>query len=439
MNRFRVTVLCAFMLCATGCRARPAGDSGDQTGASSGQVVLKVWGHAGRQSERDTIRDHVAEFNRSRKEIEIDLTLLPEGSYNSQVQAAALANDLPDILEFDGPFVYSYAWQGHLTPVGKLVSEQMRTNAIPSIIKQGTYRNNLYSLGMYDSGLALYARRSRLEEVDARIPESPEEAWTVKEFEKILADLAERDGDGQVLDLKLNYRGEWYTYAFMPALISGGGDLIDRTDFQTASNVLNGTNAMEVMQTFQRWVDSKGWVDQNVDDNAFTGGRVPFSWVGHWEYRRYRDAWGDDLVLLPLPDFGNGSRTAQGSWNWGITKKCKHPEKAMRFIEFLLGDEQIVAMTDANAAVPGTHSAIAESELYSHGNLLWLFTEQLTDGYCVPRPRTPAYPVITTVFRQAFNDIINGADVRKALNSAATDINRDIRDNRGYPSVDGEK
>lgn len=249
MNRFWLTALCASMFYAVGCREQSTEDT---VGTASDRVILKAWAHAGRQSERDTIRRQIEDFNGSRKQVEIDLTLLPEGSYNSQVQAAALAGELPDILEFDGPFVYSYVWQGHLASVGNLISEQTRTNTIPSIIAQGTYRESLYSLGMYDSGLALYARRSKLEDVGARIPETPQDAWTVNEFEEILADLAEQDGDGQVLDLKLNYRGEWYTYAFMPALVSGGGDLIDRTDYQTASGFLDGGNSMRVMRTFQR-------------------------------------------------------------------------------------------------------------------------------------------------------------------------------------------
>ena len=35
---------------------------------------------------------------------------------------------------------------------------------------------------------------------------------TVPEFNRILAALASADPDGQVLDLKLNYTGEWYSY-----------------------------------------------------------------------------------------------------------------------------------------------------------------------------------------------------------------------------------
>ena len=398
-------------------------------------ITLQVWGHAGREAERATIEQQIQSFNSVHEDLRCELTLLPEGAYNAQVQAAALAGELPDVLEFDGPYVYNYVWQGHLLPLDEYISSELRDNLLRSIIEQGTYRDKLWSVGQYDSGLALFARKSMLKAVEARIPPSPDDAWTVDEFESILGQLADNDDDGAVLDLKLNYRGEWFTYAFSPTLWSAGGGLINRDDYASAKDALNGAASVDAMHHIQSWILSSGYVDPNVDDYAFVGGRVALSWVGHWEYRRYADAFGDDLMLIPLPDFGDGSRTGQGSWNWGITRNCAQPRAAMRFIEHLLADENVLAMTSLNDAVPGTRSAAAKSSLHQEGGALHLYVEQLQSGHAVPRPRTPAYPVITSVFRQAFDDIRHGADVRTVLDAAAEEIDLDIRDNEGYVSM----
>ncbi len=416
-----------------GCGTEPAGaDDGDV-------AILDVWVHAGRQSERETISRQVDRFNEMESEIRVELTFIPEGAYNAQVQAAALAGDLPDVLEFDGPFVYNYVWQGKLFPLEDYISLETFENLIPSIVEQGTYNNRFWTAGMYDSGLALYASREKLESVGARIPEIPSEAWTVETFDSILSKLAAKDEDGRVLDLKLNYRGEWFTYAFYPALASAGGGLIRRPEYDTAQGVLDGEASIEAMSWFQRWTDEKEWVDANVDDNAFVSGRVALSWVGHWEYERYSETYGNDLVLLPLPDFGQGSHTAQGSWSWGITRKCQNPEAAGEFIEFLLQDRQVLEMAEANGAVPGTRSAIEKSVAYGPAGERRLFVTQLTEGFARPRPRTPGYPVITSIFQNTFKDITNGADVGRALRRAAEEITRDIRDNKGYPNVSNGK
>jgi multiple sugar transport system substrate-binding protein len=400
----------------------------------SGVVVLQAWSHNGQESERMALQQFVDSFNQNHADIRVELTLLPDGAYNAQVQSAALANDLPDLLEFDGPFVYNYCWQGHLIPIDSMVTDTERQQFIEPILEQGTYRDHLYSLGMFDSGLALYARKSMLEAVGARIPNGPNDTWSVVEFNAILADLAKNDDDGEVLDLKLNYTGEWFTYAFSPALQSAGGDLVARPDYQTADGVLNSAESVAAMTWFQQWVHEKKYVDANVDDDAFTGGRVALSWVGHWEYPRYAEAHGDDLILVPLPNFGDGARTGQGSWNWGITTRCKNPAAAMKFLAFLMEDAQILQMTQGNGAVPATKSAIEQSEDYQEGGPLRLYADLLTGGYSVPRPKTPAYPAITSVFQQAFKDIVDGADVQEVLDKAAKDITQDIEDNQGYPA-----
>jgi len=416
-----LSILTALLLFLSGCLSQIAP-----------QGTIQVWAHSGPEAERQTIEQQVESFNASQNEITVEVKFLPEGSYNAQIQAAAISGDLPDVLEFDGPFVYNYVWQRNLIPLDELLTPEVRKDLLPSIISQGTYKDKLYSVGTFDSGLGIYGNRRQLQAAGVRIPKSNEDAWTAEEFEQVLAALAKKDPDGQVIDLKLNYRGEWFTYGFSPLIQSAGGDLINRQDYQSANGLLNSKPTVKVMKQIQSWIQ-QGYVDPNIDDAAFTKGKVALSLVGHWAYQDYLEAVGDDLVLLPLPNFGQGSKTGQGSWNWGITSKCHNPEAAIRFLEFLLQTDQVLAMTNANGAVPGTKSAIAQSSLYAEGGPLHLFSSQLLTGKSIPRPQTPAYPVITSIFQQAFADIRHGTDVATALNKAAIAIDQDIEDNEGYP------
>ena len=399
--------------------------------------AITIWAHSGRESERLILQEQVARFNVKHHQA-LELTFIPEGNYNAQVQAAALSNDLPCLLEFDGPFLYNYVWQQLLLPLETRLSKEIRQDLLPSIIAQGTYQGHLYSVGTFDSGLGLYGRRSLLEAAGVRIPEGNLDAWDTSEFAQALEQLAKRDRDGQVLDLKLNYGGEWITYAFSPLIQSAGADLIDRRDFQSATGVINSRKSIAAIKQLQSWINL-GYVDPNLDDAAFQEGRVALAWGGHWNYQDYADSLGDDLVLLPLPSLGQGSKTGQGSWNWGVTKTCPNPQLAVQFLSFILKKEEVLSMANANGAVPATKSAIALSTLYSEGSPLRLFALQLLSNQTVPRPQTPAYPVITSVFQQAFNDIRNGLDVQTALDNAATMIDIDIQDNQGYPNTSREE
>ena len=407
-------------------------NNGQGEEAHKDETTIHVWAHAGQAAERQVLTTQVEQFNQQKDKINIKLTFIPERDYNAQVQAAALAGDLPDILEFDGPYLYNYIWQKHLLPLEPLLPDTVINDLLPSIIVQGTHGEHLYSVGVFDSGLGLYGRKSVLNRINARIPQSAVNAWSIEEFNNILLKLAQQDDDGAVLDLKLNYTGEWFTYGFSPVLQSARADLINRDTYQTSSGELNSDAAIAALKHVQNWIQDDR-VDPNLDDAAFTSGRVALSWAGHWEYSRYKQAWQDDLVVLPLPDFGHGSGTGQGSWNWGITSKCLNPESAAEFIRFLLQTDQVLAMSNANGAVPGTRSAVQHSSTYGEKGDLQLFADQLIQGVAFPRPGTPAYPVITTEFQQAFQQIRNGANVKQALDKAAKTIDQDIRDNQGYP------
>ena len=96
-------------------------------------TTLQVWAHAGQAAERDTLQQQVARFNQQHPGIQIQLTFIPERAYNAQVQAAAIAGDLPDVLEFDGPYLYNYVWQGHLIPLDDLLNADLQADLLPSI------------------------------------------------------------------------------------------------------------------------------------------------------------------------------------------------------------------------------------------------------------------------------------------------------------------
>ena len=392
------------------------------------QGILRVWAPSGQAAERAVLEQQIKRFNNAQNATTVRLTFIPEGSYNAQVQAAALSKDLPDVLEFDGPFVYNYVWQQNLVPMDKLISESVKQDLLPSIIQQGTYGGHLYSVATFDSGLGVYGRRSQLQAAGISIPKGNKDAWTIAQFDRALAALAIRDPDRQVLDLKLNQRGEWLTYGFLPIIQSAGSDV---------NGSLNRPPAVTAMQSVQNWI-TKGYVDPNIDDAAFTSGRVALSWVGHWAYKDYAKAVGKDLVVLPLPNFGRGSKTAQGSWNWGITTNCPKTcqTSAMKFLEFLLQPQEVLAMANVNGAVPGTKRAISQSQLYAPNGPLRLFAEQLLAGETVPRPQTPAYPVITSAFQEAFANIRNGLPVKTALDRATTTIDVDRQDNQNYPNLE---
>jgi multiple sugar transport system substrate-binding protein len=400
--------------------------------AQDGPTEISVWYHSGQQGERDALNAIMDAFDASQDEFVTVRTEQPEGTYTDSVNAAALANNLPCLLDMDGPTMASFAYAGYLLPLDEYVSEELRADLLASIIAQGTYNESLYSIGTFDSGLGIWGNREYLEAAGVRIPASVEEAWTLEEFNEALAALSEVEGVEEAIELKLNYgAGEWFTYGFSPILQSFGGDLINREDYLSAEGVLNGEEAVAAMEWFVSIFDN-GWATRTpADDNAFIEGRAALSFVGHWEYPRYSAALGENLVLLPMPMFGPAHATGMGSWNWGITSTCASPEGAWAVLEFFLQPENVQRIAEAGGAVPALNSALELDARFAEGGPLAIYAEQL-NAIAVPRPVTPAYPVITAAFATAVDEIVNGADIQEALDTAVDTIDADIEDNDGY-------
>ncbi len=399
--------------------------------AQDGATEISMWYHgAGNEVERSILLGIIEDFNNSQDEYEVVLEEFPQLSYNDSIQAAALAGDLPDIIDVDGPVMPNWAWAGYLQPLQ--LSEGALDDFLPGAI--GISDGEVYSVGLWDAAVAMYARRSILEEYQIRIP-TLEEPWTFEEFDAALETL---DASGEfeyALDLGMNDAGEWYPYAFSPFLQSFGGDLIDRETYLTASDVLNGDAAIDFgfwwQSLFERELAPGTSQDPADRETGFIDGRYALQWNGNWAAISAIEAFGDDMLFLPAPDFGAGPTIGAASWQLAVSSTSEHPEGANAFIEFAIQDQYLAAFSDGIGLIPSTSSAAEMTENYAPGGPLEVFFE-LSNQQAVLRPPTPAYLNIALEFRKALQDIANGTDVIEALDAAVININDDIEANDGY-------
>src|SRR5438046_5782672 len=114
----------------------PTSTGGCTGKVAGGPVAVKAWFHSGQGSERTTITSQVAAFNASQNDVKVELVLLPEGNYNDQVKAAAASGGLPDILDFDGPFLYNYALNRNPGALHNCISPHLQSEHLLATIRQ---------------------------------------------------------------------------------------------------------------------------------------------------------------------------------------------------------------------------------------------------------------------------------------------------------------
>jgi len=400
-------------------------------GAAAAQEELSLWYHgAGNYVERDLIIGIIDDFNASQSDYVVVLEEFPQESYNSSIVAAALAGDLPDIIDVDGPVMPGWAWAGYMAPLQ--LSEGALDDFLPGAI--GSWNGEIYSVGLWDAAVAVYARRSVLEAHDIRIP-TLDDPWTGEEFDAALVALHDSGEFEYAFDLGMAWTGEWYPYAFSPFLQSFGGDMIDRETYLTAEGVLNGDEAIAFGEWWQSLFErglAPGTSQDGADrETGFIDGKYALQWNGNWAGIAALEAVGDDLIFLPAPDFGSGSVIGAASWQFGISSTSEHKEGANAFIEFAIQDEYLAAFSDGIGLIPATANAAAMSASYAEGGPLEVFFG-LSEAQALVRPVTPGYATMALIFEKALADIANGADVLDTLDAAVDEINSDIEDNSGY-------
>lgn len=353
----------------------------------------------------------------------------PEDAYNDSVQGAAASNDLPCILDVDGPIMPNWAWNGWLVPTG--LTDDDVADFLPSAV--GRYEDKIYSVGYWDATTMVFSRQSILDKFEARVP-TVEEPWTAEEFAALQDKIKESGEYEYVIDWGPGWADEWWPYAYAPLMQSFGGDLIDRDGMESADGVLNGGESVEFATWFQNQF-AEGYAPKSNDQDRteFTTGKVALQYNGIWAYQANLEAF-DDLVLLPAPDFGNGSKAGVGSWQYGITNTCDDAQQAgaLEYLKFSLDDKYIAEFSDTTSLIPATSGAAALTEkgYYSEGGPAEVATEIVKANGMV-RPVTPAYPVMSRIVDKQLRDIVDGKDPQEGLDQMVTEIDADIQ-SAGY-------
>ncbi|WP_152612021.1 sugar ABC transporter substrate-binding protein [Ruegeria sp. ANG-S4] len=401
-------------------------------GSVSAQTELSLWYHGAgsANAEEALVNQLVEEFNANQSDWKVVIETFPQLAYNDAVGAAALAGELPDILDVDGPVMPNWAWANYMQPLG--IDEAKLEGYLPGPI--GRWNGEVYSVGLWDAAVALSTRRSTLEKYGIRVP-TLDAPWSLDEFNGALEAIAASGDFEYPLDLGMAWKGEWYPYAFSPFLQSFGGDIVDRSTYQSAEGALNGDEAIAFGEWWQGLFEN-GHVPGTSQDAAdretgLLDGKYAMSWNGNWAALPVVEAFGDDALFLPAPDFGNGSKIGAASWQFGISATSEHPEGARAFIEFALQDRWFAAFSDGTGLIPSTASAAADTVNYAPGGPLEVFYG-LSEAQALVRPVTPGYIVQAKVFEKALSDIANGADVADTLDAAVDEINEDIDSNGGY-------
>lgn len=427
-----LTVVLA-LISMTGCQ-KSVPKPGSISGYDNGEQYLSIWVHSIEDTDEGRCyREAVETFNEAYNgKYFADIEFIPRndsgGGYSDKINASVMSGDLPDVLTVDGPNIAAYAENGIIQPLAKLSKEE-KGIYLDSIIEQGTYNNNLYALGAMESSVGLYYNKDILEEAGIEVPDA-DHPWTFTEFleiaEKIKPVLEEKNG--YVFDMTFPV-GEATIYYYAPFFWSNGGELVDESGLKV-DGVFNADSNVETVEYFKTLLD-KGYMSKVPIDHLFESGRAAFKFDGAWEvntiYTSYPDV---NLGVAPyiVGEQWSGERyTPTGSWAFAASSKTENIEGATELVKWMSGVESGKRLWEKTKSFPSTYEAYEAIDAFATDeNYKALYYQLSTYGH--PRPKTPAYPQVSTSFQQVLeNSVLSGEDPQAQLDKSVERINAKLK------------
>lgn len=429
MKRF-LSLTAASAICMTllsGCSRTIS--PGDVVGYDEGEQYLSIWVHIIEDTpEGQAYLKSVNSFNEHYNgKYFADVEFIPRndngGGYSDKVNASVLSGNLPDVLTVDGPNVAAYAANGIIQPLAELTDEE-KSIYLESIVEQGTYDGKLYALGAMESSVGLYYNKEILREAGIEIPE-PGDPWTFTEFLEILERLKPimASKNGYALDMTFPV-GEATIYYYAPFIWSNGGDLISESGLEADGHFNSETN-VETMKYFRSLVE-KGYMSSVPIQNLFESGRAAFKFDGAWEVNTIYTSYPDiELGVAPYivgDDWDGGRYTPTGSWAYAVSSGAEDVQGATELVKWMSGVESGLELYEQTKSMPSTYAAYEQISTFKDDENYKALYEQLRD-YGHPRPKTPAYPQLSSSFQQSLENIaISGMDAEEQLNKSTERI-----------------
>jgi fructooligosaccharide transport system substrate-binding protein len=390
--------------------------------SDSGAVKLTLWHPEGDGSK--TYKEIIKEFNKEFKgKIEAEITFIPRGkkyAYEDKISAATTSNTLPDLLAMDGPNVANYADAGIIQPIDGLVENQ--DDFVKSIITQGTFNEKLYTVGPTESTVALFYNKKMLADAGITPPTTLKEAWTWDQFYENAKKLTDKKKRIYGVNWTLDY-GEWIIYFTGPTVWSNGGSFIDK-DGSKAEGYVNGPKTVEALKYLQKFT-KEGLVNLQPKPTEFEEGNAAMMLMGSWEWKKLQDYRDTEWGITYYPRSNNGEQVSpSGDWNWGISKDTKHKKEAATLLNYILNKDNDIKLAKAYNKPAARMSSLKELSEWNEAPLNILKDQVLNTAH--PRPATTSYPVLSTKYGQAVQNIFLGGDVQKELDKVAKEVDGDI-------------
>lgn len=329
------------------------------------EVTLSTWGSA---QEMAVLRGLLAEFERQRPDIRVNLMHIPD-NYYQKLHILVAGGLAPDVMLTNSISFPVYAAHGVFRDLGpdlqRLPGLQLSDFYAPALTAMswtdadGTVR--LGALPRDISNVVVYYNRDWFRR--AGLPD-PSPQWDWETFVSVARRLTDdTDGDGRPDRFGVSFYSRPPLF-WLPFVWSAGGDLLDPAMRRVT---LGQPAALAGLQFYadlrHRWHVAPRKVDSGgvSMSELFLQQRVAMLISGRWSVPVFREQARFDWDVVPLPVGPSGqSRVGIDASGYAVSAHTPHPDAALALVWFLSSRDAIAAVAESGLIVPARPD-VAES------------------------------------------------------------------------------
>jgi fructooligosaccharide transport system substrate-binding protein len=381
-----------------------AGCTAGKSSSGADDKNVTMWVQFSKEDpEGKAMAQNIAAFNKENKKgYKATVQYIPRsgsgGGYEDKINAALNSNSLPDVLTLDGPNTAAYAKSKIIQPLGKYITK--KSDILPSIIDQGTYKGKLYAVGYSESGVGFYYNKKMFKDAGITEAELPtlDKPWTWDQFNAILKKLKEKY-QGPAIDMQLSDHSEMAIYSLAPFVWSAGGNITNKAGTK-AVGYFDSAATQSAFKEIQDVVKN-GYTTISPKQKGFQTGKYAMLMSGSWTIqeldKQYKDI---SYGILPYPVSPKTKKLVSptGSWQYAMSASTTKTAASGALIDFLSAKAQMYRTSMANTVLPARKSVSDEMMSKVTEPMRFLIKQNQESGHA--RPVLVKYPQVSRTFAE---------------------------------------
>lgn len=328
--------------------------NGENAGEKDGKVKIEFFHH--KREGMETFNKLIEKFEAENPNITVEQASPPEPS--TVIRTRVSKRDVPDIIAVGGDMTYKDLTDaGIFTDVSDDKNLELVQPAYTQMLQDISGKEEIYAIPFVTNAVGVIYNKDIFDELGLEVPTTWDEFIEVAEKVK---------AEGQI-PFYHTYKDAWTLLPTFNTLAANtqGEDFYDELN---SGNILAGERYREVAEKIVKLADyghaNQQGVAYNDGNTAFANGKAAMYLQGIWAIPELKKINPDiNVGVFPFPVTNDPEQTKLVSGIdliLGVTETSKHKEEAMKFVEFLLEEENAQQYIDEQNAFSALEGIIQE-------------------------------------------------------------------------------